>query len=74
MTTNLWKRLKQLLPEAPLLVGEVVATSAYGAQVELPDGSLLSVRGETEIGKKVFIRNGLIEGEAPALPTVLIEI
>ena len=38
-TTNLWKRLKQLLPDAPLLAGEVVSVSSYGAVVELPDGS-----------------------------------
>ena len=26
-TTNLWKRLKQLLPEAPLLIGTVTAVT-----------------------------------------------
>lgn len=73
-TTNLWKRLKQLLPEPPLLVGEVVEVSTYGATVQLPDGSLVSVRGEALIGQQVFIRDGLIEGQAPTLTTVLIEI
>ena len=73
-TTNLWKRLKQLLPEPPLLSGEVVATTTYGATVELPDGSLVAVRGEATVGQQVFIRDGLIEGEAPSLTPVLIEI
>ena len=73
-TTNLWKRLKQLLPEPPLLVGVVDSVSAYGAVVELPDGSLVAVRGDATIGQQVFIRNGLIEGPAPSLPVVLIEI
>lgn len=73
-TTNLWKRLKQLLPEAPLLVGVVDSVDAYGALVLLPDGSLTAVRGAATVGDSVFIRNGLIEGPAPELTAVLIEI
>lgn len=74
LTTNLWKRLKQLLPEAPLLVGTVDSVSAYGAIVMLPDGSLLNVRGDTTVGTKVFVRNGVIEGTAPTLTVVEIDI
>lgn len=73
-TTNLWKRLKQLLPEAQLLVGVVTATTAYGAMVELPDGAVIIVRGEAATGQHVFVRDGLIEGVAPNLATVLIEV
>ena len=73
-TTNLWKRLKQLLPEDPLLVGTVDSVSTYGAVVELPDGSMVSVRGDATVGQKVFIRGGVIEGLAPSLATSLIEI
>lgn len=74
MITNLWKRLRQLLPEPPLLVGQVVAVTSYGVTVELPDGSMIKARGAATIGSKVFIRNGIIEGAAPTLPIVLIEI
>ena len=74
MTTNLWKRLKQLLPDSPLLVGEVDSVSTYGAIVRLPDGSLVSVRGSAAVGQNVFIRDGIIEGQAPMLSAVLIEI
>ena len=73
-TTNLWKRLKQLLPDAPLLVGEVFSVSTYGAIVELPDGAFVSVRGEATVGQKVFIRDGLIEGPAPELDYIEGEI
>lgn len=73
-TTNLWKRLKQLLPEPPLLVGTVDSVTTYGASVLLPDGSLVSVRGEGSVGQQVFIRDGLIEGLAPALTLIEIEI
>lgn len=74
ITTNLWRRLRQLLPDSPLLVGTVTATSSYGATVQLPDGALLQVRGEASIGDKVFVRAGRIEGPAPTLTSVLIEI
>ena len=73
-TTNLWKRLKQLLPESPLLVGTVASVSTYGAVVTLPDGSTLAVRGEATVGQSVFVRDGLIEGPAPALSVTMIEI
>lgn len=74
MNTNLWKRLKQLLPDAPLLSGTVDSVSTYGANVRFPDGSLVAVRGDATVGQHVFIRNGLIEGPAPDLVLVLIEI
>lgn len=74
MTTNLWKRLKQLLPEAPLLTGKVIAVRTFGATVQLPDGALINVRGEAALNQHVFVRNGLIEGPAPEMVATLIEI
>jgi len=74
MITNLWKRLRNLLPEPPLLAGEVVAVGAYSITVELPDGSRIAARGSASVGQHVFIRDGRVESIAPALPVVLIEI
>lgn len=73
-STNLWVRLKKLLPDAPLLSGQVIAVSTYGAQVQLPDGAHVNVRGDATLNQHVFIRNGLIEGPAPAMVATLIEI
>lgn len=73
-TTNLWKRLRQLLPEAPLLVGTVIEVSPYGVSVQLPDGAVTVVRGTAAVNDNVFIRNGVVEGQAPSLDTVIIEI
>ena len=73
-TTNLWLRLKNLLPEEPLLVGTVTLATSHGAKIELPDGSHIFVRGSASVGQRVFIRNGVIEGSAPNLPTVTIDI
>lgn len=74
ITTNLWRRLRQLTPEAPLLIGEVVAADTYGATLQLPTGALVQVRGAGTVGQKVFFRAGVIEGVAPDLPVIDIEI
>ena len=70
--SNLYRKFRELIPDAPLLVGEVVSTSPL--RVELPDGSLIPARGEATLGALVFVRDGAIEGPAPTLPVELIEI
>lgn len=67
---NLYQIFKSLLPQTPLLVGTVVAVFTTGCSVELPDGAVISARGSASLGTKVFVRNGLIEGEAPNLSVV----
>lgn len=70
--SNLFRRFKALLPDAPLLVGTVVATAPL--RVQLPDGTILAVRGEAMMGQSVFVRGAVIEGPAPALPVTEIEV
>ena len=73
-STNLWRRLRGLNPEAVLMIGEIVATTPGGRVVQLLDGAQIAARGTGTIGTKVFVRDGIIEGEAPDLTEVLIEI
>lgn len=74
--TNVWKRFQSLLPDDPLLVGEVAAHNADGTStVTLPDGTTLRVRGQqVAVALNAFVRSGDVLGEAPALPIVMIEI
>ena len=74
MSFNLYARLRALFPGARLQVGEVLSTDGSKVKVELPDGGTMYVRGEATVGSKVYVRDGAIEGPAPALTTVLIEI
>jgi len=53
--------MQQLLATAPL-------------RVQLPDGTILAVRGEAMMGQSVFVRGAVIEGPAPALPVTAIEV
>ena len=74
MTTNLFAGLRRLLPGPPLQVGEVIASGATEAVVELPGGNRITVRGSAAVGQKVFVRAGVIEGEAPDLPGYVVDV
>lgn len=72
---NLWRQFSELLPDSPLLIGTVVSQhSDETVTVELLDGGLLRVSGSSAVGDRVFVRDGQIEGTAPTLPSVVIEI
>lgn len=71
---NIFKEFADLIPDAPLQVGTVTATDGAVATIELPGGGLLRARGDALVGQRVFVRDGLIEGDAPSLPIVAIEI
>jgi hypothetical protein len=71
---NLFARLRNLQPGAPLLIGTVTAVTAAGATVQLPGGALQQARGAASIGDTVFVRGGVIEGPAPGLTLVIVDI
>jgi hypothetical protein len=71
---NLYKQFRDLIPEPPLLVGTVTSLQTGYAVITLPDGSEVNARGSAVIGNKVFVRDGVIEGTAPNLSVVVIEI
>lgn len=77
-TTNLYRRLIELLPSDAQLVGDVqdVQPTAGTATVMLPGGGTLRVRDPlgSAIGDRVFVQGSAITGPAPTLPIVLIEI
>lgn len=72
---NSYKELRGLLPDAPLEVGEVIAALAGDVWlIELPGGGQIQARGTASVGQDVFVRDGVIEGQAASLTVVLIEI
>lgn len=66
---NLGRTFLDLLPVSPLLVVQVTAHNSDGTStVQFPNGSQLTVRGQTvSISSYAFIRDGEIRGEAPAV-------
>ena len=64
---NLYKQFMDLQSPKPLEVGTVAFVVNGMATVDLPGGGRLQARGVAQVGRRVFVRDGLIEGEAPNL-------
>lgn len=74
-TANTWARWRRLLPDPPLLVATVSAAHADGTStVAYPGAGTQRVRGSAEVGQRVWVRGGAIEGEAPEMEAVEIEV
>lgn len=73
--SNLYRQLRDLLPEPPLLRAVVAADHGDGScTVTYPGGSPQRVRGSAAVNASVFVRNGVIEGSAPELEAVTVEV
>jgi len=73
-SANSYRRLLALLPETPDDVGQVVAAGTDGCTVELLTGALVHVNGASTVGAMVVIQGGAIQGPAPVLSSVEIEV
>lgn len=71
---NPFRVLLDLLPQTPLQVGDVTAIADGVATIELPGGGVTNARGDAQVGDRVFFRDGVVEGVAPALPVVFLEV
>lgn len=71
---NIFRQFLDLLPARPLQIGTVIAVSGSQCTVQLPGGGILQARGSAAVDDQVFVRDGVIEGEAPGLSVVPIEI
>ena len=72
---NPWKALQGLLSRPSLQAGVVLSITDGLATVELPGGGQITATGPAAIGQTVFVRGGVIEGEAAGVgPIEIIEI
>jgi len=74
MTSNPFAKLKALFAGPPLLVGTVTSVTGTDITVELPSGARVAARGSATVGQAVFVQGGVIQGEAPSLSVVNIEV
>lgn len=65
--SNIYRDFLDLMPQRPLQVGTVVALGAGTHTVQLADGGIVLARGDAALNQRVFVRDGVIEGAAPAL-------
>lgn len=75
---NLWAQFVALSVPPQLLVGEVLAHRTDGSNtslIELPGGGHLVANGQSvAVGQMAFVRAGKVEGSAPLLPALEIEV
>ncbi|MFZ6709534.1 hypothetical protein [Undibacterium sp. TC9W] len=71
---NIYKVFKDLMPAPLLLVGKVIAVRPGHNIIELPGGAQVMARGPATLNTKVFFKDGVIEGEAPDLTVVNIDV
>lgn len=74
MSYNPYSRLLGLLPQRPLQVGDVISVDNGVCTIELPGGGRETARGEAALNDRVFFRDGNIEGPAPDLTFVSIDV
>ena len=72
--SNPFRRLVGLLAPPPLLTGVVVSTDGSTSVVTLLSGGSLRVRGTASVGATVYHQGGVIQGLAPSLSGVDIEV
>ncbi|MGJ7558639.1 hypothetical protein ACSFBI_32095 [Variovorax sp. RB3P1] len=73
-STNLFNAFIELLPSYPLQLATITVIDGEVARLELPGGGVLTARGVGAVGDQVFVRDGVIEGQAPSMPFVQVEI
>lgn len=71
---NPYVALLALLPSYPLQIATITAIDGEVARLALPGGGVLTARGVGAVGDQVFVRDGVIEGQAPSMPFVQVEI
>jgi hypothetical protein len=77
MSRNPYSVFLDLLPPKRLQIATVTSIDGDVARLMLPGGGVLTARGvgSRAIGAEVYVRDGVIEGDAPAdMPLVQIEI
>lgn len=64
------------MPQPALQIAQVIAVNSdQTSTVQYPEGNQQRVRGTSvAVGQPAFVRNGIIEGLAPAFVATVIEI
>jgi len=74
--SNLFRYLRERMPAPALQIATVMAVNADNTStVQYPDGTQQRARGTAvAVGQPAFVRNGVVEGLAPARSATVIEI
>lgn len=67
---NLYTQIKEILAPGRREIAKAVGLDDGIVILELPGGGRIRARGQAEMGKKYFVQEGVIQGNAPDLPVV----
>lgn len=72
--SNPFKLFQSLFPVPQTQVGVVQSIAGGVAVVRLQDGSYVQARGSASVSDNVFVKDGQLQGTAPSLSAVNIDI
>jgi hypothetical protein len=72
---NLFNRFQDLTGGRQVtMIGLCVSATFGECLIQYPGGSIVSVKGAGEVGKRYFVQGNRLDGEAPDLPGLVIEV
>lgn len=71
---NLFKRFSSLTGRSFRTVGTCTDASFGECTIQYPGGSVVRVKGAGVEGTRYFVQDGKLDGEAPSLPSLTIEV
>lgn len=74
MLRNPIRALLDLIPQPALQIGTVTSVGDGSVKVTLPGGGTMIARGTATVGDHVYIKGDVVDGVAPALPIITIDV
>jgi hypothetical protein len=71
---NLFKRFSDLTGRKLRTVGTCVAADFGECSIQYPGGSIVRVKGAGVVSSRYFVLDGRLDGEAPALASLVIDV
>ena len=71
---NLFKRWSDLNGRSLRTVGTCISADYGECTIQYPGGSVVLVKGAGTTGTRYFVMDGRLDGEAPNLPSLTIEV
>ncbi|MCB1824219.1 MAG: hypothetical protein KDJ54_06390 [Candidatus Competibacteraceae bacterium] len=71
---NLFKRFSDLTGRSLRTVGTCISADAGECSIQYPGGSIVRVQGAGTVGQRYYVRDGRLDGEAPGLVSLEIEV
>lgn len=69
-----WRRFTDLTGRSLRTVGTCISADVGECTIQYPGGGIARVKGAGTLGQRYFVLDGRLDGEAPALDSLEIEV